>query len=418
MPRHNLHLRTCSARQLSVLLRLTPRPHPVTNPLRHTSTSLSLLPLSSHLHTTPTARATARAVPGRDRLSEARFTHADIPPQSFFASQLRPPLVRPDTALTPESCHRAVTQYVGLALTRSGRWREKLPLRDDDDGEDPPHDQGQQQRQQRQRAPLPSLETLHAAASAIALSPRAGRPTDLALHILHTGVTRAYPPSVLTMVRIALVSSGALGRPFLAPAEEALRRLAEGRGAGGDGDRDTRYAPDACTLMGLICAAKGTCRDDEAALMWFRRAAEFARGGDVGAGGDEKEGGVEKEKEKERDEDEDRWQWRTSFLLAAAEIRLKMGEEGKAKPLLQYAADVGDNADACFMYSLLLNEDDPKRPFYMEKAAVSGVQYACRELGTKMMKQVDEEGLSRRERKERQVLAGEWLALAGDQAVV
>ncbi|KAI1484998.1 hypothetical protein F5X96DRAFT_683174 [Biscogniauxia mediterranea] len=337
--------------------------------------------------------------PSRDTFARARFKRSDLPPVSFFASQLRPPITSTTTPTLPSarSCHRALEQYLALALSPSAplTWRDKLPFSSSSSSSS---------------SSGPSLATLHTGATALILGPE-GPAWRVALHVLHTGALRGYAPSVLTLVRFGLRARG-LGQPQFEVAEAALRRLVEGRKSPQLEDEVRPYLPDAYTLMGLVCAARDTRRDDDEALLWFRRAVESDAAAEKGSSSEEEE------KEGEDHISNDRWQWKESCLLGAATIRMKRGEHARAEPLLRYAADVLDSAKACSALATLPGHADARSRFYLGKAAVNGMPDACREMGRRETERASQEGLSEWERKRSLAFADEWMAMVGDKGLI
>ncbi|KAI5928423.1 hypothetical protein F4810DRAFT_643546 [Camillea tinctor] len=346
-------------------------PSPFPSPLSHRS------PLPSLRHKSTTR---GKAVPNRETYFRVNFKRGELPPLSFFEAQLRQPLF--DPSFTAESCHAALARYTDLATDPSSplNWRDKFPATDSE-------------------APssYPSLATLHTAATALILGPP-GPWWRLALHVLHTGVLRGYAPSVLTVVRFAVRARG-LGRPEYEVAEAALGELAGGRG------EPQGLRADVCTLMGLVSAARG---DGAGALVWFRRAVES----DAAQQGKSRPDGPPDAND---DDDPFRWQWRTSCLVGAAHVRMQRQEPGKAAPLLQYAADTLGNAKACYMLSVALGAEHPRSAFYLERAAVSGLGEACREMARREVQQGREEARGAWERRRALVHADEWLELAKEK---
>ncbi|KAI1640175.1 hypothetical protein F4809DRAFT_665554 [Biscogniauxia mediterranea] len=411
----HLPARSCRAR-LCLLSSISPRPttprqqqqprlltrNPITRFPFPSPLPLSLCPMSM-------SHGPALIPPSRDTFARARFKRSDLPPVSFFASQLRPPLITTTNTTTPtlpsaRSCHRALEQYLALALSPSASptWRDKLPFSDGARASSSTSSSG------------PSLATLHTGAAALILGPR-GPAWRVALHVLHTGALRGYAPSVLTLVRFGLRARG-LGQPQFEVAEAALRRLVRSPPRLEEEDEEEKqgvqrpYLPDAYTLMGLVCAARDTRRDDDEALQWFRRAVES----DAAAA----EKGSEGSEEEEDHIDNDRWQWKESCLLGAAKIRIKRGELARAEPLLRYAADVLDSAKACSALAMLPGHTDARSPFYLGKAAVNGMPDACREMGRRETERASQEGLSEWERKRSLAFADEWMAMVGDKGLI
>ncbi|KAI1074102.1 hypothetical protein F5B20DRAFT_596652 [Whalleya microplaca] len=343
---------------LSPLTQITHQPHHT--PIPHPR------PLSS----TPHPSRMAKVPPHRNSFAEVRFTASDVPPLDFWERLARPPLITPDLAptLTASAIADAATRYAALALENAPGWRTHL--------------------HRHQLSP----HALHAAAAMI-LTGGGSRTFYLALHILHTLTGAGYAPATLTTARLALRTRGTpLSSPQFAGAREGLERLWR-----------RRESADACTLMGLVYAAGNTPEDERSALQCFRAAREVDDVKGVHARG------------KARGEE---WQWKASALLHMGRIYLRRGQREKAEMAFREGVCELDNAEACYCYATLLAEDDPQRVGLLEKAAMSGVVEAARELGRLELKRVDEEGLSKTEKLDRQVLADEWLGVAGDKALI
>ncbi|OTA85093.1 hypothetical protein M434DRAFT_400255 [Hypoxylon sp. CO27-5] len=327
-----------------------------------------LRPLTS----TPFRPAKVRVPLHRNTFAQVRFTLADVPPLSFWTSNARPPLI-PAGEVSPDEFLAACRRYASLAIEDAPGWRQRdlstTASRGNlgNDGTIP-------------------FSTLHYASILLMRSPAAGG--HLATHILHTGVTLNYAPSVLTMARLGLKAGKLDGLQF-SPAKEALERLASAR------NRDPHYRPDALTLMGLLHARQGTSAGDERALRFFGGASEAAA----------REPGAA-------------WQWRPSAVLEQSRTYIRRKQADRAREVLRVAARELDNADVCFEYAMLLPVDDPERMPMLERAAVSGVEGAAREMGRIEALRAKEEGLSSAERREREVLADEWLGIAGDKALL
>ncbi|OTA60779.1 hypothetical protein K449DRAFT_383512 [Hypoxylon sp. EC38] len=329
-----------------------------------------LRPLTS----TPFQLAKVRVPLHRNTFAQVRFTLADVPPLSFWTSNARPPLI-PDGEVSPAEFLAACRRYAYLAIEDAPGWRQRhlSTTTTTASGGNFAND-----------GTIP-LSTLHYASILLMRSPAAGG--HLATHILHTGVTLNYAPSVLTMARLGL-KAGKLDNLQFSPAKEALERLASGR------NRDPYHRADALTLMGLLHARQGTSAGDERALRFFGDAAEAAK--TPGA----------------------TWQWRPSAVLEQSRTYIRRKQVDRAREVLRTAARELDNADVCFEYAMLLPADDPERMPMLERAAVSGVEGAAREMGRIELERVAEEGLSSAERREREVLADEWLGIAGDKALL
>lgn len=329
----------------------------VASPSQYTHNSYCLSPRLKGIasfSTTPPFSAKVRVGPGKDSFAKARFTTADVPSLDFWATKARPPLV---DGLSPEECLATAQKYTALALREPVNWRKNLTTQHGI-----------------------SLYTLHYIANMIITGPPSPA-WNLATHILYTNVKLSYTPSVLTMVRLALMRNRLGGQQFL-PAEEAFERLLA-----------QRDDPDVCTLKGLIYAGKNARETDDKALEWFRLARRL--------GGEEPRA----------------WDWQSSCIMGLAKIYLKQNKTKQAKDILHYAAVTLDIPEACWLYATTLSEDDASRPSWLKKAAISGIPAAARELAHVESRRLSDGSLSKGEMAEKQALADEWLGIAGDKAL-
>ncbi|KAI1354545.1 hypothetical protein F5Y01DRAFT_273213 [Xylaria sp. FL0043] len=365
-------------------------------------------------------RRVARAVMTRDSFNKARFTYADIPPRKFWEQQAREPLV---VDLSADECLRAAEAYTGAALKNVPGWRERLIVVDEI--EPPPSANGND------KGKLLSAYTLHYTASMIAMDlTGAGQSAGhLAIHILHTLSGLGYMPSTLTLVRFAL-SRNVQGQPQFEPAVEALERILRRIGDGsssssGDAKSVSKghksdFAADACTLRALIYEKENTREGDINALRWFRRAYELGQPTSSTADQVQKrEAGEENasEGEVEAATFDPRWQWKTSFALGVGRIRMRRGELEKARDMYAMAAAELDNANGYLSLADALEKmgqtDTEKYVESLEKAAISGNLEAARKLGEREWGRTVEGGLSKWEKRKRQVVAEEWMGIAG-----
>ena len=299
--------------------------------------------------------AKIRLGPGKDAFAKVKFKKTDIPSFDFWADKARPPLV---SDLSPEECAATIEKYADLAIENAPKWREKLTT---------DHQI--------------SLYTLHYIAAMVIMRPPSPA-WHMAIHILHTAVRLSYAPSILTIVRLAHMRN-LLGQTQFAQAEEAFARVLA-----------CRDNPDACTLKGLILAARDRPDADVKALDWFRLAVQIG-GEEPGA-----------------------WNWQASCYTGMAKIYLKQGEKEKARETLRHAANRLDVPEACWLYANTLAQDDADRAVWFKKAVVSGNMAAARELAQLELRDIDNASLSRREKEEKQAFADEWLAIAGDKALL
>ncbi|KAI0480121.1 hypothetical protein GGR56DRAFT_687035 [Xylariaceae sp. FL0804] len=267
-------------------------------------------------------RAGARpgtATTSRDALAQVHFTVADVPGLAFWAEHATPPLVDVDESgggggdpSAAELLHAAARRYAELAVASAsasesgGSMRQRLSDRisiSPDDADD---------------ARLLDPFVLHTLATVLlARHPPAAAPWRLALHVLDALVVRrgraspmlAYPPSVLTLARLALRTSEPQRKAHFAPVFAALDALARSH----HHPNPRAVAADACTLQGLVALqlhrggggggvrGGGAAEDNEAdtPLAWFDRALRHYDNSDGDVG-----------------------QWQTTCLREAARVRL------------------------------------------------------------------------------------------------
>ncbi|XXG96740.1 hypothetical protein Hte_003031 [Hypoxylon texense] len=436
------------------------------NPIRQ-ATRKPPLPVFRHtghiLHSRP-ATVRARVSPSRTSFEKVRFTASDVPPLDFWTEHLQQPWFESDDEspykVGAAACHSACRRYAALAIQDKPGWRQQAlttsptisssgaySSRGGDDG-----------------GGKVSLHTLNYVVAMLIRSATAGH---LATHIVHSGVMLGYPPSVLTMARLGL-ERDLLDRPQFLPTKEALHKLATldpvptfpsssksksnkpgatkqpGRGSSSSSsdDDDYYYLPDALTAVGLIHARRKEPQGDKRAVRYFDQARAAAASTSTTtatplappSGGP----GI--------------WQWRASAVLALVEVYLRRGQRDLARALLRESVPELDNAEACYQYAQLLlppedggegegggedeNEKVEKKNYaervaLLERAAVSGVEEAAREMSRVELRRLEEDdekekkkkkaggkGLSEREKKDRRFMVEEWLVIAGDKGVV
>ncbi|KAI1203758.1 hypothetical protein F5X97DRAFT_879 [Nemania serpens] len=380
----------------------------------------------------------ARIAPTANSFDRKRFTRADVPPLEFWDTA-RAPLA---TDLSADECLQAARTYVDAALKDASGWQRRL-IATDDDGlttqRSSPNGQsslGRGKGEDQDRGKTLSASTLHYVAVAIVINTADNMVRNIGMHMLHTLTRLDYAPSILTLVRMALRRKQH-GSPPLEPAvkglDRILRRVGDGGGGGGGKfvykDGMSEFAADACTLRALMYAAEDTREGDNNALRWFRRAYEVdaataplkppVEDGATTA----QEGGVHGGANPGGDDDVEgasfnpRWQWKLSFALGVAAIRLKRGETAKALDMYAVAAAELDAADGYVGMVKLLEEmgkaDTDEYAAALEKAATSGDQPAAQKMAEREWKRAAEGGLSKWEKRKRQVLAEEWMAIAG-----
>lgn len=271
----------------------------------------------------------------------------------------QPPLV---SGLEPEECLQTAHTYVDLAIADKPGWRSTL--------RDPPHEL--------------SYATLHYLAAMMTSGPP-GPAFNIALHIYQTLVTLNYPPSVVSMVRLAVMRN-MLGQNQFKLAEERFAALLR-----------RNDDPNACTLQGRILAAKLTPETDKKALEWFRLAASL---------GGEKPGA---------------WEWQASCALEMGKVYLRMKNFQKAKDIWKYCAENLDVAEGAWLYSTLLEDADAEKYQWVRRAAVSGIPEAAPEMARLEGLSLEDQGSKGQgpwERKASAVMQREWEAIAGDRKVV
>ncbi|KAI1738346.1 hypothetical protein F4680DRAFT_187847 [Xylaria scruposa] len=378
-----------------LLLRATPRLS-----LDHTP------PLSTpYLYSTSSGRRVGRAVQTPNTFARVRFTRAHVPPREFWNARARAPLV---TDLTAGECLRTAQAYADAALKNAPGWRERLITTADQPSDSNGRDK------------TLSAYTLHYVAVIIALSAR-GDASHIATHILHTLTGLDYVPSILTLVHIGL-SRKLLDWPQFEPAlqglERTLRRIDEGS--------KIDLAADACTLRALIYAAEDTREGDNEALRWFRRAYEI--GGKASTTSptasrtdsdrlQRDKVGTSKDSGKVQGAYFDPyWQWKASFAHGVAAISVKRGELERARAVY---AMVSSELDSPMIYLEMANvlekmgkADGKEYVEALQKAASSGNKKAAQKLGTREWARAAEEGISKWEKRKRQILAEEWMGIA------
>ncbi|KAI0816632.1 hypothetical protein GGR55DRAFT_627940 [Xylaria sp. FL0064] len=362
------------------------------------------------------------AVGARDTFTKVRFTHAGVPPREFWEQQAREPLV---ADLSADECLRAAQAYTNAALKNVPGWRERLIVVNEI--EPPPSANGGGGG----KGKLLSAYRLHYTAVMMAMDPGgAGESAvHLAIHILHTLSGLGYTPSTLTLVQFALLRN-VQGQPQFEAAVEGLERLLRRIGDGSSSSssdaksvskgRKSDFAADACTLRALIYEKENTREGDNNALRWFRRAYELGQPTSSTADQtpkreakkeDASEGGVEAAPF------DPRWQWKTSFALGVGRIRMRRRELEKARDMYAMAASELDNAEGYWSLADVLDKmgqnDTEKYVEALEKAAISGNLEAARKLGEREWDRTVGGGLSKWEKRKRQVVAEEWMAVAG-----
>ncbi|KAI2613286.1 hypothetical protein GGR54DRAFT_616052 [Hypoxylon sp. NC1633] len=369
------------------------------------ATARNITTYGSRTHPKPKTANTSRIIPNsgptgsKARLTpdfgQVRFTAQDVPPLTYWITAVGPPYVL-NGEVTAAECHEVCQRYAALALEDAPGWRQRhiaLPFSSSSARTGAGAGTGRAKPDDRNKIPLP---TLHYVAVMLMHS----RTGHIATHMLHTGVALLYPPSVLTLARTGL-RRDLLDRPQFRSTREALQKLSSSSQPP-PGIDVAYYRADILTVAGLAQTRLHTREADDRALKYFAAAATAASGPEPSASA---------------------WQWRVTAVLTQSQIHLQRGERERALAILRQAARELDNEQLCYRYAMQLPADDPERGTMLQRAAVSGVAEAARELG-----RVEEERLKDEEKgdgrgaimsvKERRCLADEWLAIAGDKAVI
>lgn len=233
--------------------------------------------------------------------------------------------------------------------------------------------------------------------------------------MLRSASELGYDPSTLTLVRI------------FSSVPEAMQKKAAASKMSKDADaRFQRLLkkgtdPDALTLQGMILAKQGTQSHDRLALDAFRKA-ERAWEAKARSGAPSPASSRSFHITEGTDPDyvslpvprEPRWEWEVTWVLEQARILQKQNRTEEARNLYRVAALELDNPQGFWNLSSLLDgpRDSPERRTYLLKAAISGVQEACRELGVLEKMAAGREGLSEKDRADRMMMSQEWFRLA------
>ncbi|KAL1880624.1 hypothetical protein Daus18300_001235 [Diaporthe australafricana] len=191
--------------------------------------------------------------------------------------------------------------------------------------------------------------------------------------------------------------------------------------------------PNVLTLQGNILAKAGVESKDKQALDMFRRAEEAwtvknpmsSRQGDhaTQAGASSHTSGSRSFNLKEGTDPEyvtlpepreRRWDWEVTWALDQAKILQRQNRTKEARDFYRIAALELDNPHGFWNLSCLVDapQDSPERRTYLLKAAISGVQEACRELGLLEKTAAEDETLPQKVRADREKMSQEWFRLA------
>lgn len=234
--------------------------------------------------------------------------------------------------------------------------------------------------------------------------------------MLRSASELGYDPSTLTLVRIfssvpAAMQKKAAASKMFTDADARFQRLLKN---GTD--------PDALTLQGMILAKQGTQGHDRLALDSFRRAEKAWETKAQPSASQRASGSQSFSVEKAADPDyvslpeprEPRWEWEVTWALEQAKILQKQKRTEEARDLYRVAALELDNPQGFWNLSCLMGgpQDSPERRTYLLKAAISGVQEACRELGVLEKMAAEREGLTDKDKADREMMSQEWFRLA------
>lgn len=234
--------------------------------------------------------------------------------------------------------------------------------------------------------------------------------------MLRSASELGYDPSTLTLMRIfssvpAAMQKKVAASKMLNDANTRFQRLLRN---GTD--------PNALTLQGVILAKQGTQGHDRQALDSFRRAETAwevkARSGAPSQASESPSFDVQKGTDPDYvslpEPREPRWEWEVTWALEQAKILQKQNRTKEARDLYRVAALELDNPQGFWNLSCLMEgpRDSPERRTYLLKAAISGVQEACREMGVLEKMVAEREGLADKDRADRELMSQEWLRLA------
>ncbi|KAK7938005.1 uncharacterized protein PG986_014873 [Apiospora aurea] len=374
------------------------RPSGLSRCLLQGSSLGTIIPIHHHLAASSCVRSLSSTAPRQDtsrriavpRLKPAnfddpQFTLWDIPPHAVLDAMLAHPATPAYlSGMTNVQCYDLLREYATLTLTRADPARDFREVF---------QTMLEHCRPEAEAAGRPDQTralhaTLHSIAAMLLQGPP-GRVSHLALHIMHALVKLDYPPSVLTLTRIALTSRK-LDQPQFAPAIERFERLVKSLAAyrpsaaktakkgksGSETDTAAGTKPDeedaelrACafTLKGfkILAIHQGRPKPPEEryreALMYF----EAALGGSP----------------TKLSASSPRFDWQISCLEEMGHCYAKLGDTAKAHAAWKFAAEELDDKDCMALYALhALQPDDPARERLLLKAAVSDSKLAVHEM--------------------------------------
>ncbi|KAG8156677.1 hypothetical protein KVR01_013468 [Diaporthe batatas] len=349
--------------------------------------------------TRPAARPAARPAPSLSA-SPRLSAKGDEPPRWIFSPADVPP-IKDWTAsieglgakhMTPLQCMEAAQRYVSAATQRESSWRPRLEKDFD----------------------LPVF-LLHWVAILLIADTSASR-WKLGTHMLRSASELGYNPSTLTLTRIltsmppAMQKKAAASKMFI-DANSRFQKLLQN-------DTD----PNALTLQGRTFAKKGTQAHDRQALDSFRRAEKAWEAKAKSSAPSQASERPSFDIKKGSDPDyvslpeprEPRWEWEVTWALEQARILEKQKRTDEARDMYRVAALELDNPQGFWNLSRLMEgpRDSPERRTYLLKAAITGEQEACREMGVLEKMAAERQDLADRDRADRELLSREWFRLA------
>ncbi|KAJ0109291.1 hypothetical protein J7T55_009623 [Diaporthe amygdali] len=304
--------------------------------------------------------------------------------------------------LTPLQCVDAAQRYVSAATQHESSWRPRLEKDFD--------------------LPVSLLHWI----GILLISDSSAVRWRLGTHMLRSASELGYDPSTLSLVRI--FSSVPLGMQKKVASSkiyiDANARFQKILRQGTD--------PDALTLQGIILAKSGVKSQEKQALDLFRRAekawelkAKSSAQGDHGAQAgatshtsDTQSFNIKKGAIPDYvslpEPRTPRWDWEVSWALEQGKILQRQDRHKEARALFRVAALELDNPQGFWQLACLMDvpQDSPERRTYLLKAAISGVQEACRELGLLEKMAAEKTGLGEKDRTDREMMSREWFRLA------
>ncbi|KAK8092056.1 hypothetical protein PG997_002417 [Apiospora hydei] len=299
---------------------------------------------------------------------DPQFTLWDIPPHAVLDAMLAHPATPAYlSGMTNVQCYDLLREYATLTLTLADPARDFRQVF---------QTMLEHRRPEAEAAGRPDQTralhaTLHSIAAMLLQGPP-GRVSHLALHIMHALVKLDYPPSVMTLTRIALTSRK-LDQPQFAPAVERFERLVKSLAA---------YRPSAAKTAkkgksgSETDTAVGTKPDEEDAEF---RPTQAARGRyrealnyfEAALGGSPTKLSASSP----------RFGWQILCLEEMGHCYAKLGDTAKAHAAWKFAAEELDDKDCMALYAVhALQPDDPARERLLLKAAVSDSKLAVHEM--------------------------------------